>query len=192
MKLCDLFEAQRNRVILVDFQPSYESSPDYNDAIQSAIQYINNNTKVEVIAFFNGSDFTEDSKHDVMFHYLENGLLEERLNNIRFVEKGYAFLRDWMDYGISDGIIIKVLRYMMLNNMTMSDEIGESQLEQLMGDEYTSDVGSIYFTDIAINQLKVFNNCLMGGGGRHECFKEIQLLMSTFNIRNKEVQDWIY
>lgn len=194
MKIQDLFEAQRNKVILVDFQPSYDNGNfKYQKALMSACKYINNNPNVEVIAFFNGSDIgVEDTKTDVQFHYLEYGLNEECLYNITFTEKIYSFLRPWMDLGVDPGQIKQALRYMLINKIADSRDIPEEVYKQLLGDYNIHREDNIFLPNIAINQLKLFNNSLMGGGARSECFKEMQILMSAFNIKHKEVQQWIY
>ena len=51
---------------------------------------------------------------------------------------------------------------------------------------------NIYLPDISIADLKTLSGSLLGGGGQHECLKEMQLLMNAFNIKYKLVQDWIY
>lgn len=195
MKIQDLFEAQRNKVILVDFQPSYnDGSRKYLNALRSACSYINDNENVEVIAFFNGSAIkVEDTEHDVASHYIyEGGLHEMCLYNITFTEKIFSFLRPWMEAGVDPGHIKKALRYMLMNKIVDSRKIPEDVYKQLLGDRYIPREFNIFLPNIAISQLKLFNNSLMGGGVRSKCFKEMQILMSAFNIKHKEVQQWIY
>jgi len=50
----------------------------------------------------------------------------------------------------------------------------------------------IYLPDINIADLKALNGSLLGGGGAHECLKELELLMNAFNIKYKLVNDWVY
>jgi hypothetical protein len=191
-----LTEAQRNKIILIDFQPSYEKQQGYDNALSAACSYINNNPNIEVIAFYNGAESgVEDDEYQVKEHYLEYGLLEDKLDNIEFVEKTYAFLRSWMDQGVDDSIIIQTLRHMLIHHLNSSDEIELEQLQHIIGDNWDAEElnrDPIYFTDLPIVQLKTFSNALMGGGAHDLCFREIQLLLSVFNIKNKEVQEWIY
>jgi hypothetical protein len=194
MKIQELFETQRDKVILIDFQPSYAKTTNYNRALSNVINYINKRD-VEVLCLFNGDGFTEDSRDDVIDHFIENGLIEDKIDSFDIHEKTYAFLRSWMDKGVDNNTIIKVLRYMLINHINSSDDIEDDKLEELIDGEYDIDDlkrDSIYFIDLPIAKLKTFSNGLIGGGVRSECFAEIQLVLSLFNIRNKEVQNWIY
>lgn len=191
----DLFEARRGHLILVDFQPAYQSEDwGYDEAIESAIAYINAK-QPQVTAFYNGEDVgIEDTREEVFWHYVEHGLDEDLSHLFTFKEKSYAWLRNWMDQGVDDSKIIKVVRYMVMNDFNDSREIDEEVFQQLLGDadwDMLRD-DNIYLPEINIAQLKELSGALMGGGGKHECLKELQLFMNSFNIKYKEVQDWIY
>lgn len=187
-------EAQRGKVILVDFQPAYSEfgGAEYQHALKSACNHINKKN-ASVLAFFNGMDVgIYDTEEEVYEHYLEHGL--DPYANIEFREKGYAFLRGWMDQDVTPGTIIKVLRAMMLNHYNDSRDFEREELEEIVGNEWEDSLydDAIYIPDIAIAELNTFNNALIGGGGRSECLHEIEILMSAYNIRSKEVQEWMY
>lgn len=190
----NIFEARRNSVILVDFQPTYAryNPNNYDRALQNAMRYINEK-QPQVTAYYNGEDVgCEESVEDIMWHFIEDGDLEEELaDTINFKEKTYAFLRGWMDNGIDDRIIIKIIREMAMQRENDSREL---DLETLLGDDYedSMDVDNIYIPDIAINELHELSGSLIGGGGRDECLRELQILMSAFNIKAKMVEAWIY
>jgi hypothetical protein len=213
-----LTEARSDSLILVDFQPAYSPQADqdydsyyddeedyysdqevedkfgYMDAIHGVAQYINKH-RPNVLAFFNGEEVgIEDTSQQVAWHYIQNGLDEELIHNFKFIEKGYAFLRNWMDQGISDATIIKVIRYMVTNRINDARDIEEEILQELTGNDYQDWMHdeSFYIPDISLAQLKKLNGSLLAGGGRHECLREIELLMNAFNIRYKRVDDWIY
>ena len=194
MKIKELFETQRDKVILIDFQPAYSSASGYKKAISNVIKYINDKD-VEVICLFNGSDVTHDDKNDVIYHFFKYGLQEDKIDNFIFHEKTYGFLRDWMDIGVERSTIIRVLRYMLLHKINDVEDIEREELEKLIDDEWDIDElqqHSLYFIDLPVALLKSFSNALIGGGGRSECLAEVQIILSLFNIRNKEVQQWIY
>ncbi len=188
-------EARRDRLILVDFQPAYQSDDfGYEDAIKQAVHYINKK-QPQVTAFFNGGDVSiEDTEEEVMWHYMKHGLDEELTHLFTFKEKSYGWLRSWMDQGVDHSTIIKVVRYMVMNDMNDSLKIGEDELLKLVGDDggdWMFDDG-IYLPDISIGNLKQLSGSLLGGGGKHECLEELKLLMDAFNIKYKLVNDWIY
>jgi len=199
-----LVEARRNKVILVDFQPAYNTNMQpgdgaiergntwYSTALSNACEHINKRN-ADVLAFFNGMDVgIYDTDDDVYRHYLEHGLNPNA--NIQFREKGYAFLRSWMDQHISPNTIIKVLRQMMRDGYNNSREYEPEQLQKIVGKEWNDYMydDMIYIPDVAIAELKSLSGALIGGGGRDECLRELEILMSAFNIRYKRVQDWMY
>jgi hypothetical protein len=188
-------EANTGSIILVDFQPAYQSDNfGYDDAIEKAIYYINEK-RPNVTVFFNGEDVgIEDTPHDVGWHYIEHGLDEDLVNTFTYKEKSYAFLRNWMDQGVDSALIIRVVRYMVMNRINDSREIELELLQEMLGDEWQDwmEDDNIYLPDINIAKLKTLSGSLLGGGGRHECLKELQLLMNAFNIKYKLVDDWIY
>lgn len=188
-------EARGNSLILVDFQPDYASAYDYDDAIGQAIAYINKK-QPSVTAFFNGADVgSDDTPDEVMWHYMEHGLNEDLAHLFTFKEKSFAWLRQWMDTGIDHALIIKVIRYIVMNDLRDSREIEDEAWLKLVGEDfeyYDDREMNIYLPDINIATLKTLSGSLLGGGGKHECLKELQLLMNAFNIKYKLVSDWIY
>lgn len=200
-------EANRSSVILVDFQPAYQpgdginqprpTATNYVEGLQSAMEYVNSK-RPSVTAFFNGEEVgSEDTQHSVAEHFVEYGLDPNMLGNIKFVEKTYAFLRNWMDHDYVDtATIITTLRYMVTNNINDSREIDNEVFAQLVNNnEYLINEREdmIYLPyQINLSKLKTLSGSLIGGGGQDECLKELTILMNAFNIKYKLVNDWIY
>lgn len=183
-------EARRDKVILVDFQPAYQNW--YTKELSNACEYINKRNPY-ILAFYNGMDVgIYDTEDEVYEHYLDHGLNPNA--NIEFREKGYAFLRGWMDNGASSNAIIKMIRTIVTDGSLGSDDYTVSNLQEILGADYRDFMAYdiLYIPGFAIDELKTFSGALIGGGGRDECLREIELLMSAFNIRYKRVQEWIY
>jgi hypothetical protein len=193
MKLKELFEGANNPVIIVDIQPEY-SGYGQEKILQSKkfknfIRRQNN-----ILWFFNGEEVgSEDTKESIFNWLVENfDFDEEDLLKIEFREKGYGFLRSWMDADVDAGLIIKVIRRMVMTreydsrDLNFEDFLTQEEIETLP----ESDM--INIPDISIRELKRMNRAYLCGGGRHECLREITLLMSAFNIKYIEVNDFIY
>lgn len=191
-----LTEANRNSIILVDFQPAYKSDDwGYTDAIEEAVEYINQARPHSVTCFYNGEDVgIEDTRQEVAWHYVEHGLDEDLLRNFTFREKTYAFLRNWMDTDVPDSITIRVVRYLVMNDMNDSRDIDDEVFEQLTNGHFDGENpdDAIYIPDINVADLRKLSGSLIGGGGQHECLRELQLFMNAFNIKYKQVQEWTY
>ncbi len=201
MKLSDiLLEANRNKIILVDFQPSYDNDKyGYRTALSNTTESLNKMNPTEIVAFFNGEDISDDTKESVYEHYIDYGLDESIANKIQFREKVYAWLRNFMDSGMPEDIIITMIRYMVTNRINDSRDIEPETMVQVIGkdnyeqwEELIEGGDMIYIPEISIPELKSMSGALIGGGGNDECLKEILVLMNAFNIKYKLVKDWIY
>lgn len=201
MKVYELLSEGANRkVILVDFQPAYDNgvSADYQNALSTAMEDLSRIKPHDILAFYNGPELGfDDTDESVLEHFIEYGLDEEVGYNITFRDKVYAFFRSWMDDGIDTNTIIKIIRHLVMTGRNDSREIEEDEMIELIGEDEYENVSHmiddpITIPDIAINELKSYTGALMGGGGRDECMREIQILMSAFNIKYKMVDGWTY
>jgi len=189
-------EARRNIVILIDFQPAYASHNEhqYASAFRAACNYINRTPGVSVIAFLNEEDLSGDTLDSVIWHYIEDGGLDEdKLDSIEFRVKSYAFLRNWMDHGVDESTIAKAVREMLMSGQRDSRDTKFSKgIQRELERDGVDPMDNINIPDIALGELRTFSGALMGGGGKSECYAEMQILLSALNIKYKEVQEWIY
>ena len=99
-----------------------------------------------------------------------------------------------MDNGADIGFIKKAIRFMMDNRVNDSRDIESDKWEEEFPDDWEGDFefDSIYLPEISPKTLKQWNGGYIVGGGKNECLKEVQLWMSVFNIKAKEVKKFIY
>jgi hypothetical protein len=168
------------------------------------VPYLNEHTG-PILAYFNGEELDLDSESQVKEYFFENDLDEEKLEDIKFREKTYAWFRGWMDDDhVSDDVkrkvIIKVAREMIMTRNWDSRDIDEERYPILLGDlweEYgVEDMvlggDNLYIPSIDLGELKKFSGGYLCGGGQHECLAEIQLLMNALNIKYKLMREFIY
>jgi len=185
-----LNESKSTNVIIVDIQPAYDKW--CGELMSSLCEFLNKQTG-KILILFNGEDLNLDSKQDVINYYLENGLEEDKISNIEWKEKMYGYFRDLMDSNIDDHIIIKVIREMILTRINDSRELSQEFLNKMI-EEYDVDLDRmpVFLPDISVSLLREYNHCYIGGGGKHECFREITLFMNALNIKYKEMKNFIY
>jgi len=187
-----LTEKRKNNVIVVDVQPDYEKFIDFS--LYNFCNFLNNQNKI--LYFYNGTETVgTDTKYSISDFLYEYGLNEDKFNEIIWIDKGYAFFRDWMDMGIDDGTMKQVIRFMLLNKANSSDEIPEEKWMEYFPDimhKIDIEYSSIYLPDIKINKLKTWSGSYLCGGSRLECLKEMQILLSVFNIKYTLVKEFIY
>jgi hypothetical protein len=218
-------EGLAHPVICVDVQPEYSGM---NDGDESAvfpeiINFVNKQTG-PVLMFVNAEDqgLSGDSVASIKEYWNDTVCPEEErysydeetdepventncptINWSRFsiADKGYGYLRSWMDQGISPSAIIKAIRLMYQSNVSDSRELFggddsdtyEEGMKQLLGTDYLvgmSDPISVNWTSVA--QLKRFSGAYLVGGGREECLREVELLMNAFNIKYKRIDSLVY
>jgi len=71
-----------------------------------------------------------------MWHFIENGLNEDLTHLFTFKEKSYAWLRNWMDEGVDNAMTIRVVRYIVMNNLNDSREIEDEAWLKLVGEDF--------------------------------------------------------
>ncbi len=192
-----LIEKRKNNVICVDIQPMYKNYIHFD--IYEFTQFLKEQGKI--LYYYNGPDTVgSDTKTDIINWLNEESNYDEELfnklnsKNTLWYDKGYAFFRSWMDLGADVGFIKQAIRFMMLKKKNDSREIDPETWLKEFPDDY-DDVYNhdpIYLPDIPLNVLKKWSGSYIVGGGKNECLKEVQLLMSIFNIKAKEVKKFIY
>ena len=211
----ELKEGKNTSVIVVDVQPEYSGmmDGDENPVFEQIIRFVNNQTG-PVLMFVNAEDqgMTGDTVQDVILYWEDTIRGEDtdpetnphpiNWNRFQIVDKGYGYLRSWMDNNISAKTIIKTIRLMYQNRVNDSRELfgGEENddyavnFEQFIGDEFKpwmlDDPISINWT--SISQLKRFSGSYIVGGNRNECLREVELLMNSFNIKYKRIDSLVF
>ena len=193
-------------LIVVDVQPAYESwivrkfPPSY-------LADVMNRHQGPILMFVNADEqgMTEDTKASVFNWWYDNGLEEStwKRPNFTYYDKGYGYLRDWMDYGKSPRVIIQSIRFMFQMGETDSREffyypgdydveVGE-KFREIAGNEWAPwmEDSPLIVNWVGIDLLRRHSGYICGGG-RDECLREITLMMNAFNIKYKMLERFVY
>lgn len=190
-----IYESDNRDMVVVDIQPFYHKYHQY--ITPKLIEHINNSTG-DILWFHNGCNVgIEDTVREQKEYLFEHGMDEDRLDDIEFEEKDYAFFRGWMDTGIDEEDILKVGEYMLKRNKNDSRDLDEDDYESLKYDEdeieeFMNHSDPLIIPDINLNRLKRYNNAYLVGGGENECLEEIRLLMEMLGMRYKLLSRFIY
>lgn len=192
-------EKRKNNVIVVDVQPMYESYLKSRIDMSEFTDFLLEQGKI--LYYYNGPNTVGEDRETDIIHWLYeqsdyNDELYKKLtsNQTIWYDKGYAFFRSWMDEGADVGFIKKAIRYMVSKKEHDSREIEPEEWEEKFPNDWQDSFedDNIYLPDIPLNTLKSFGGSYIVGGGKNECLAEVQLLMSTFNIKAKPVRKFIY
>lgn len=208
-----LWESRATPVICVDVQPEYSGMNDgaENPVFEEIIQFVNNQTG-PVLMYVNAEDqgLSGDTVQDVKAYWEDTVRGEDadpedyddspiNWNRFQIVDKGYGYLRSWMDHGIPAATIIKTIRMMYQQKVNSSEDLTFPKLSQrtpeMVDIKHTieeMDGDSITVNWISIAQLKRFSGAYIVGGGRNECLREVELLMNAFNIKYKRIDHLVY
>lgn len=192
-----LAETNSTPIVAVDIQPTYSGIYDgeENPIFQAAIEFVNKSSG-KVLMLVNAEDqgLTSDTVQDIKTYWEDCGFDHNNWARVKVYDKGYGYLRAWMDGGISEATIIRVIRYMYQKKVSDSRDLEVEDLKKIVGNEWQDWLENDHLTVnwIEIGTLKQYNNCYMIGGARDECLKEVRLLMSAFNIRARLIDDFIY
>lgn len=182
-------------LIVVDIQPQYITSVD--GFVGDLAKYINNRNGRQTLMLYNGPELTEDDIDDIKYWWYEEGMNPNIIDSIEWIDKGYGYLRSWMDNGISENVIIKAIREMYKQRVTSSSLLfngDEDKIKEFIGSEYDDWMidDEIHIQWMDISALNRYKNCYLCGGGREQCLKEIMILMNAFNIKYTLLQQFIY
>lgn len=193
-----LFESRQTPVIVVDIQPAYFDFRRNRDIFIRAINFAAYTQTGPVLMYVNAEEhgLTSDTIDRVKEFWNGFRRIRQKIDWSRFsiVDKGYGYLRVWMDGGISPATIIRVIRYMYQHRVNNSSDIPADIFEDLMGSEYDPMYyhDGIYINWLNIAQLRKFNGAYIIGGGREECLREVTLIMNAFNIKYRMIDAMIY
>jgi hypothetical protein len=191
-------KASRGRpIVCVDVQPAYSGIMDgaEDETFEAAIQFVND-SRAPCLMFVNAEQegLTTDTVADVKMYWEDSGFDPDNWNRVEVFDKGYGYLRAWMDIGIEDGHIVRVIREMYSQKINDSRDLfggDEDKIEEFLKPVARSiNTEPQYLVDDPL--IERYNNCYLIGGGRQECLKEVALLMNAFNIKYKMIDDLIY
>jgi hypothetical protein len=200
-----LTESRSRACIVVDVQPAYSGIYDGNEnpVFEEIIHFVNNQTG-PVLMFVNAEDqgLTTDTVSDVKAYWEDSGFDPQNWSRVTVVDKGYGYLRSWLDQNIPARAIIKTIRKLYAERLTDSRQLfgGEDSdsyeqgFKQLLGPDYDPLVldDPISVNWISVAQLKRFEGAYVMGGGRNECLREVELIMNAFNIHFKRIDSLVY
>jgi len=227
-----LTEGRNHPVIVVDVQPVYDNQYMPSEGrgasplMVDIMEFVNKQTG-PVLMFVNAEEtgITEDTvdsireywdnticgweseddryKEDEYGDYVE-AECEDEINWNRFdvVDKGYGYLRAWMDSGVPENLIIKTIREMYQQKVSDSRMLFDGEGSQEYVDQMNEFLGTDEYENLyddnlgvewtSVKQLKQFNGSYIVGGGRNECLREVELLMNAFNIKYKRIDSLVY
>lgn len=195
-----LKESLTRPIIVVDVQPEYSGIYDgeENPLFQEIIDFCKKSTG-KILMYVNAEQdqLTRDTINDIKIYWQDSGYSD--WDRVEIQDKGYGFLRGWMDNGVSDRNIIKALRQMYLLKINDSrqivdsydDEESQKKWREILNDE-SIPVDPLIIFPKSIRKLKEYEHSLLIGGGRDECLREVELVMNAFNIKYKRVDSLIY
>lgn len=213
MRIYDLLtEGTNYPIICVDVQPEYSVFDPYK--FDDIIKFVCGRTG-PVLMFVNAeeTDVSSDTIDEIK-HYWEEAISptyydededEEppiNWNRFKIVDKGFGHLRAWMDQGVSDKTIIKMIRLLYQENKTDvrqlfggEDSLGYSDaLREFMGTDHRPGIEYEYFAVnwVSASLLKKFSGAYIVGGGRNQCLREVELIMNALNIKYKRINHLVY
>lgn len=194
-----LDEGANTNCIVVDVQPEYTGLNDGNELpwIDELMEFLNKQGNILMFVNAEETGLTFDTIDDVKVYWEDSGFDPRKWQQTEIVDKGYGYLRAWMDEGVQPNVIIKVIRELYQQGVNDTRDLYGGDVEQLAAalgeaweDWMADDPLIVEWTSLA--QLKRFSGSLIMGGGRDECLREVELLMNAFNIKYRRVEDFVY
>ncbi len=179
-----LLEA-RGTLIIVDIQPAYHSHISLD--LASLRRFVRKFSSI--ICLYNGeqSGLTSDTEDDVR-DYLrlpKNAVVE-------WMDKGYAFFRDLMDYGMDPDRIVSIVQRMIELDIQDWRELPED--DPILFDLDLNKEGYCLYIPECVNLLRRYTSppVTLIGGARDECLAEVDILLKVLGVEASHVDEFIY
>lgn len=166
----------KTNLIICDIQPEYERAFDFK--MWRFAKFLNRSVGQRGFAyyFYNGYDTLGMISEEELINWLiEHGVTEQTISKLRFVDKGYGFLRDALDENVCHRTIIAGIRRM--KKQKRWDTVVNGQV--------------IHWNesfDIIENQKKI----VYVGGSIDACLLELLLATKAFKVRYTFNKEFVY
>jgi len=193
-------------LVIVDVQPAYESNASFD--IGELLVWAHKNYS-NILVLWNGPDLGFVDRQGLISFYFEKiadyfGEDYERADEIvdsltsksTFFDKGYGFFRDLMDDSrcYPRQHIIKIVKYMLDNNITMLYELTEEQFAEIDVPDLMFDELEDYGFSIPelADVLPKWNGSDIVGGDEDECMAEVLILGTAQGLSFNKISKYIY
>jgi hypothetical protein len=195
-EIMGLQEAAGRTLVVVDVQPAYAKAIGFAPDLMKFV----NAYRGPVLMFVNAEEtgVSEDSKDEIAHYWIENGLRPKKLLRCNVIDKGYGYLRAWMEYTDEETILFTI-RYMIEHDIHDSREIEETtgvSLQELLSGHNYSD--ALEDDPLIVNWLdadmvrNTLQNCILCGGGRNECLAEVRIMFEALGVRYSLLDQFVY
>jgi len=193
------FKITGDKLIVVDIQPQYTKGFGFTPE-QFALSL--KKFKGDIIYFYNGTLMNLDKEHDIK-NWIKNSAndfseeMDEFLNRIIWVEKGYGFIRD-LDNNVAEEYIQAILLYLMNNYHFSTDELTDEDIQNMeLPDKIKTELKNedivIALPNFDFNILKDFDGAtIIGGAEDKQCLWEIMVLMNTLGLSYNRYEKLIF
>lgn len=197
-----LKESSNETLIVVDIQPEYQNGFTFD--IEEFTEFLNENVLKykDVYLLYNGADtLGMISEQEYFLWLIENGLEEETLDDIIFLDKGYAFFRACMDTGVTD-CLAELISWMYKNKITDSRDIDDEhwdKINQKYGKDYCEEIRDflsggdmVNIPDLMDELVNINNKIVITGGAEGECLEEVTIALDALDKKYSKFRDFIY
>ena len=191
--ILELLESISKKVplLVIDVQPTSKEYIRFD--MYEFVQMLNTH-KGEINYFYNGESLGMDNEYAVTDWLRDFGLENEDIN---FMEKEYAWIRDPMDQGYDEDDIVKILEYMLKKKKYDVRDLSEKELRALdLDDNFVEDLlqEDVFMgMPSVLDELKDLpNKGVIIGGGENECLYEIEITLSALGKKYKRENKFIY
>lgn len=192
--ILDRIDESARSCIVCDVQPMYEKYIDFN--IGEFVEYLE--TKDDILYFYVGSENSgigTDTKEDIMMYLVENGLSEDKLRDITFIDKGYGFFRGYMDETtLDDSDLIRIVKYLIDNDIWDTRDIEDEIVRNDLGlpEDVDDDEGLNLPSEFSIENCRGFEGSELVGGGADECLRELEIYFQAYDFSYIKNYKFIY
>ena len=192
-------------LVIVDVQPAYEDYIPFD--IGEMLEWAHQNYS-KILILWNGPDLGFVDQKGLKSFYFEklaeytgdyegaDETIWEFSQKSEFFDKGYGFFRDLMDDDrcYPRQYIVKIIKYMLDNNVTMLYDLSEEQFAEIDVPDLMFDELQDYGFSIPelADELPNWNGADIVGGDENECMAEVLILGTAQGLSFNKISQYIY
>ena len=175
-------------ILNVDIQPEYSKNISF---MREWVRYVNGNSN---IFLYNGESLGMIDWGDYAAWLLDWGVKESVLDRSKFFDKGYAFLRNWMDSDMPVDDLKRVIKFMYQNKIYDSRDLSDEDYKFLEIDAEANYIKNdcIFIPDVMPYLDDIRDTMTVVGGGCNECLLEIVLCLEALNKKYEINKKFVY
>lgn len=179
-------------LIVVDIQPGFQRAFTRHlvESVLEEMRSVPDDAPILVVSV--NEELSGDASWDIRDFWEAQGMEPDLFDRVKFLEKPYAFFRGWMDNGVDEDEIVEVLKEMRRRGKCDSRDLPIEDIAELSS--RGANLGDPLILPEELEDERAYRGHAwrICGGGYHECLREVELWLTSRDIKFERLEHLTY